>query len=385
MSQNTTSETPTSALRTREDVEREMTATGGERQATFAGVDPATFKALADSIAKDATIAELKAHLLICQRLGLPPVGGHAHFVPRRVYEKGQWIRVWSTQIGIDGYRQLAEETGLYEGPAGEPLFQYVAGGDWTENMLADTLPYAAKVGVYRKGRREPVWATALYVHYVQTTSKDRDVVDADTGERRKVKVLVPNQVWATRPHPQLAKCAEALALRKAFPKQLGGVYVREEMARASGDPEAPVSRRQEERVDPGSDPARLLPRERRGAEVVSPRSTGRPGASQRSSGAIRRESAPAHAAGADVIEGEAREVEQKVGERTLEPAEQRQVEQPAQPVVDQGAGVEAAQESQAAAGTVLGPDEPVEEAPLLSTEDIDRFGRILRGEDDPE
>ena len=46
--------------------------------------------------------------------------------------------------------------------------------------------------------------------------------------------------MWQKMPKRMLEKCAEALALRKAFPKQLHGIYVREEMAQAGREDEAP-------------------------------------------------------------------------------------------------------------------------------------------------
>jgi hypothetical protein len=71
-------------------------------------------------------------------------------------------------------------------------------------------------VGVLKAGCREPFWSVAKYAEYVQT---DRD------GH--------PVSMWRKMPANQLAKCSEALSLRKGFPQEMNGLYVAEEMGQA--------------------------------------------------------------------------------------------------------------------------------------------------------
>jgi hypothetical protein len=80
-------------------------------------------------------------------------------------------------------------------------------------------------VSVYVKGMGRPATAIALYTEYVQMAW------DKKTGEQR------PNPIWAKMPANQLRKCAEALALRMALPKPLGGLYIAEELREEPQDP----------------------------------------------------------------------------------------------------------------------------------------------------
>jgi phage recombination protein Bet len=176
---------------------------------------------LLKSVMVGATDDEVAIFAHVCNRTGLDPFARQIYPVKRRTQVDGQWVERWVFQVSIDGFRLIAHRTHLYDGQL-EPVF-YDPGENERTIWLDTKPPVACKVGVRRKGVAEPLFATVLWREYVQTTQQGG-----------------PTKMWRDKPTVMLAKCAEAAALRKAFPQELSGLYVHEELMRDDPTDEVP-------------------------------------------------------------------------------------------------------------------------------------------------
>lgn len=168
------------------------------------------------TVAKNTTDDELKLFLYTCNRVGLDPLLKQIHAVKRWDTMQGQ--EVMSIQTGIDGYRLIAHRTKEMDGQDGP----YWCGDDgvWQDVWTSSQPPKAAKMIVYRKGHAHPYTGIARFEAYMQK-KKDGGMV----------------HMWAKMGDGQIAKCAEALALRKAFPAELGPIRAEEELQHVEDEP----------------------------------------------------------------------------------------------------------------------------------------------------
>lgn len=151
----------------------------------------------------------------ICDTYNLTPVKRQIHISLRnKKDDKGDWKKELAFLVTVDGLRSIAERGGSYQGQVGP--FWCGEDGVWKDVWLLSTPPCAAKIGVFKSNFREALFAVAKFDEYKQT-SKEGQV----------------SGMWQKMPATMIAKCAEALAIRRAFPDETGGIYTVEEMQQA--------------------------------------------------------------------------------------------------------------------------------------------------------
>lgn len=171
--------------------------------------------ALKTSLYPGASDGSVDMVLAYCRAAGLDPMQKPVHIVPMWDSKARETRDVVMPGIGL--YRTNAARTGQFAGMS-EPEF----GPMVTERLGTRevTFPEWCRVSVFRQlpsGHVATFTATEYWVeNYAIKGGKEQD--------------QAPNAMWSKRVRGQIAKCAQAQALRMAFPEATGSMPTADEM-----------------------------------------------------------------------------------------------------------------------------------------------------------
>lgn len=191
-------------------------------QAAF-GISPGDWRALVDAIFPLAQTTEsVELALSYCRARKLDIFKRPVHIVP--IWSKEARRMVESVWPGIGELRTTAARTGEHGGydeavfgPTQTQTFKGVVGNGNDVVSKEVTFPAWCQMTAYRMVQGQRVPFPGPKVQWLETY--------ATMG-----KSDVPNEMWGNRPFGQLEKCAEAAALRRAFPEEIGSDYIPEEV-----------------------------------------------------------------------------------------------------------------------------------------------------------
>lgn len=187
-------------------------------------IQPADWRVLVEQIFPAAkTVEAVMMALAYCRKRNLDIFKKPVHIVPMWSTALGKMVEtVWP---GIAEIRTTASRTGEYAG------IDAIEFGPMMERTFTGTIGRGQREETVTKSVRFPEWASVVVYRIVhgQKCAYHAKVFWEETYATVG-KSDVPNDMWAKRPRGQLDKCAEAAALRKAFPEELGNTYAAEEM-----------------------------------------------------------------------------------------------------------------------------------------------------------
>jgi phage recombination protein Bet len=178
------------------------------------------------TVAPGLTDDEFALFIHVCKARSLDPLQKQIYAIKRKVYEQGEQVLKMVMQVSIEGFRSIANRTGLYMPSERLPLIEGTNSKD-----------LKATVWVKKWSNNDLQWHEFGYSGYYREFVQTR----RDSGGTE-----VPVAMWAKMPTAQLIKCCEAAALRKGWPEELGGIYAPEEVAnepQAAATPPTPLER----------------------------------------------------------------------------------------------------------------------------------------------
>lgn len=177
------------------------------------------------TIANDCNDAEFDLFMAAARSAGLDPFRKQISPI---VFNKNKPDkRRMSIITTIDGLRVIASRSGRYRPDEDEPEFTFNPDEKGPTNPLGLE---KARVRIYIDDK--PVTGVAYWSEFAPITEQWGE---DETGKRRPTgkMVLDTGGNWGRMPRVMLAKCAEAQALRKAFPEDMSGLYEQAELDQA--------------------------------------------------------------------------------------------------------------------------------------------------------
>lgn len=177
-------------------------------------IDISVWRTLTDVIFPNATSGDsILMAIAYCKSRKLDILKRSVHIVP--IWDKVAGAMRDTIWPGIGELRITAFRTGEYAGRC-----DTVWGPEVTQKVgvLEVTFPLWAQVSVYRRLGDRVVEFAGPQVRWLETYAT------------RSRQDKTPNDMWAGRPYGQIDKCAEAAALRAAFPEEVGSDYTADEV-----------------------------------------------------------------------------------------------------------------------------------------------------------
>ena len=212
--------------------------------ATYADKDLALIRR---TVAADCNDDEFNLFIHTARHMGLDPLRRQVYAFVFGKKAKDQSKRRMSIIVAIDGFRAIADRTGNYRPDEDEPTFE-IDPALVSPSNPAGLVKASVRVHKFSHGAWHKVTASAWWTEYAplkEGWTETRKVQDGTwpNGDARykdvpaegatKTTILDDSGNWAKMPRLMLAKVAEALALRKAWPDDFSDVYAPEEVERS--------------------------------------------------------------------------------------------------------------------------------------------------------
>ncbi len=215
-----------------------MNAVSSLRSGSSNTYAPAQLQLIRRTVAADCNEDEFNLFINVARLTGLDPFRKQIYALVFHKNVRDKSKRRLAIITGIDGMRAVAARSRRYRPDEDEPLFEY---DETVKGPLNPLGLVKAALKIYMRDEAGETWRPVSGFAYWDEFAPIKDEWGADErGERRPTGKRTLEGGWPKMGRVMLAKCAEAQALRKAFPEDLSSVYERAELDQALAEDVTP-------------------------------------------------------------------------------------------------------------------------------------------------